>query len=425
MAELVDYASESIKQRFSDKEFAAKVNAVKTEVSSRLLNKYYSREIDDDFTREILNEVLEEKIAADASFVAQKEEIRELVFNILRGNDVLEDLINDDSITEIMVNGYENIYIERNGRLYKTEIKFFSEKDLEDLIQRIVSPINRSVNESHPIVDAHLENGDRVNVVLPPVSLVGPVLTIRKFGKHQLTIDDLTEGENPFMSEEAAEFLKMLVRTKHNLFISGGTGSGKTTLLNILSNFIPEDERIITIEDSAELKLTNVKDLISMEKRNANDQNVGEITIRDLIKTSLRMRPDRIIVGEVRGEETIDMLQAMNTGHDGSLSTGHANSAEDMLSRLETMAVIGTDMPISAIRDQISSAVDYIVHISRMHDKSRKLLEISEVLRDKDGKPCLNKIYEYNYKTGKLVRTKKQIVEHIKIDRAGEDVTQW
>lgn len=317
----------------------------------------------------------------------------ERTYHAFRGYDVLQPLIDDKSITEIMVNNHKEIFIERHGEVSQVDIQFESQQKLEDIIQSIVSKVNRVVNESTPIVDARLQDGSRVNVVLPPLALRGPVMTIRKFPEKALTIEDLIEFKA--ITKEAAAFLQDLVVAKYNIFIGGGTGSGKTTFLNVLSNFIPMDERIITIEDSAELQIKNVPNLVSLETRNANTEGKGEISIRELIKTSLRMRPNRIIVGEVRGAEALDMLQAMNTGHDGSLSTGHANSSSDMLSRLETMVLSGAQLPVQVIRQQINSAIDILIHLSRLRDHTRKVVSISELVGIKDGEIQLNPLYEF------------------------------
>lgn len=317
----------------------------------------------------------------------------ERTFYAFRGYDVLQPLIDDKSITEIMVNNHEEIFIERNGEVSQVNIKFESQQKLEDIIQSIVSKVDRVVNESSPIVDARLHDGSRVNVVLPPLALKGPVMTIRKFPEKPLMIEDLIEKKA--ITEDAASFLQDLVAAKYNIFIGGGTGSGKTTFLNVLSNFIPMQERIITIEDSAELQIKNVPNIVSLETRNANTEGKGQITIRDLIRTSLRMRPNRIIVGEVRGSEALDMLQAMNTGHDGSLSTGHANSTVDMLSRLETMVLSGASLPVQVIRQQINSAIDIMIHLSRLRDNTRKVVSISELVGIKDGEIQINPLYEF------------------------------
>ncbi|MEK3887602.1 CpaF family protein [Bacillus sp. FSL K6-3431] len=329
----------------------------------------------------------------------------ERTFNAFRGYDVLQPLIDDKSITEIMVNNHKEIFIERDGEVSQVDIEFESEQKLEDIIQSIVSKVDRVVNESSPIVDARLQDGSRVNVVLPPLALKGPVMTIRKFPEKPLMIEDLIEKKA--ITGEAASFLQNLVAAKYNIFIGGGTGSGKTTFLNVLSNFIPMQERIITIEDSAELQIKNVPNIVSLETRNANTEGKGQITIRDLIRTSLRMRPNRVIVGEVRGGEALDMLQAMNTGHDGSLSTGHANSTIDMLSRLETMVLSGAALPVQVIRQQINSAIDIMIHLSRLRDNSRKVVSISELVGLEGGEIQLNPLYEFVEEgegpTGKII----------------------
>lgn len=336
-------------------------------------------------------------------------QIRQAAFNSLLKYDVLQEYLEDDSITEIMINGKDNLFVEKNGCVYKTDKSFGTIEKLQDIIQQIVSGCNRTVNESSPIADARLETGERVNVVLPPIALNGPIVTIRRFPKEAITMDYLEDIGS--ITKEASEFLKELVKAKYNIFISGGTGSGKTTFLNALSQYIPKDERIITIEDSAELRLLQAENLVTLETRNKNFDNCEPITIRDLIKTSLRMRPERIIVGEVRSAEALDMLQAMNTGHDGSLSTGHANSTKDMITRLETMVLMGMDIPISAVRKQIAGGIDIFVHLGRMRDRTRKVLEISEVSGIKDGEIVLNKIYSYEsgcfMKVGELMNTEK------------------
>lgn len=323
----------------------------------------------------------------------EMKKIIDRIYHSFRGLGVLQPLLDDVTVTEIMINDYNEIFIEQAGQVFRTDIQFESRQRLEDTIQSIVSKVNRVVNESSPIVDARLEDGSRVNVVLPPVALKGPAMTIRKFPSKPITIEDLINFGA--ISEEAASFLEHLVEAKYNIFISGGTGSGKTTFLNVLSNFVPVDERIITIEDSAELQIRNVPNLVSLETRNKNTEGKGEVSIRDLIKSSLRMRPNRIVVGEVRGAEALDMLQAMNTGHDGSLSTGHANSIVDMLSRLETMVLSGAELPIEVIRNQISSAVDIMVHLTRFRDHSRKIVQISEVLGMEDGQVKLSNLFEF------------------------------
>lgn len=310
--------------------------------------------------------------------LSERNEIRKELFNSVRRLDILQELIDDNSVTEIMVNGTDGIFVERNGHLMLWDKCFLSRERVEDIAQQIVGKCNRIVNESVPIVDARLENGARVNIVMPPVALNGPIITIRRFPDTPIQMSQLIRWGA--VSQEAVDFLEKLVRAGYNIFISGGTGSGKTTFMNALSNFIPKDERIITIEDNAELQIQGVKNLVRMEARNANTEGKMEITIRDLIKSSLRMRPDRILIGEVRGSEAVDLLQALNTGHDGSVSTGHANSPQDMLSRLETMVLMGMELPLSAVRRQIASGIDIIVHLGRLRDRSRKVLEIIEIL---------------------------------------------
>ena len=327
---------------------------------------------------EIIHSVLEENSRRQFIPLKEKAALGKELFNAFRKLDILQELIEDDSITEIMINGTENIFLERDGRIFVSDKKFMSRRKLEDVIQQMVADCNRIVNEASPIVDARLADGSRVNVVLPPAAINGPIVTIRKFPKHRITMQQLLEYES--ISQEAAEFLIRLVRAGYNIFISGGTGSGKTTFLNALSDFIPKTERIVTIEDNAELQIMELPNLVRLEARNANVEGNGEISIRDLIRTSLRMRPDRIIVGEVRGKEAADMLQAFNTGHDGSLSTGHANNPRDMLSRLQMMVLMGMDIPLTAVQRQIAAGIDIMVHLGRLRDKSRKVLEIVEVL---------------------------------------------
>ncbi len=322
---------------------------------------------DDAQLEELIDQVVLEMAKQQWIPLVERLEMAKSTFNSLRRYDVLQPLIDDPEITEIMVNGRENIFVEMNGQIYKTDTVFESDLKLEDVIQNIVAKVNRVVNTSAPICDARLPDGSRVSIVLPPVALDGPILTIRKFSNRVIDMDRLIELGT--ISPEAAGFLNEVVLAKCNLFISGGTGTGKTTLLNILSNFIPSDERLITIEDSAELNIKNCKNLVRMETKNDNIEGKGAITIKALIKASLRMRPDRIVVGEVRGAEALDMLQAMNTGHEGSLSTGHANSALDMLSRLETMIITQENIPIRVLRTQIASALDIMVHLGRGEDK--------------------------------------------------------
>lgn len=355
-------------------------------------------QLSDEELEEKVEEIVNLRLSGIYCPIAQKLSIIQQVYSAIRGFGLLDSIIADDSITEVMINGPENVFIEQNGRLIRLDKQFESQRRLEDIIQRIVALAGREVNQANPICDTRLPDGSRVNVVLPPIALCGPTLTIRKFSKTPMTIEKLISYGS--LTREIADVLELLVKAKYNIFVAGGTGSGKTTFLNALSDFIPKDERIITIEDSAELQITGVENLVSLETRNANASGAGQITIRDLIKSSLRMRPERIIVGEVRGGEALDMLQAMNTGHDGSLSTGHANSTEDMLSRLETMVLQGeAGLPLPAIRQQIASAVDIIIHLSRLRDKSRKTMEICEVVGYEGGtdggRIILNPLYVF------------------------------
>ncbi|KWX73336.1 pilus assembly protein [Paenibacillus riograndensis] len=323
----------------------------------------------------------------------EKHTLVKKLFDSFRGLDVLQPLVDNPAITEIMINSHDEIFVEENGLIRRLPLAFESSSRLEDIIQSVVSGVNRVVNDSSPIVDARLKDGSRVNIVLPPVALKGPAMTIRKFPETPMTMNELIRREA--VSMEAAELLQMLVAAKYNIFISGGTGSGKTTFLNALSQFIPPQERVITIEDSAELQIVTVPNLVSLETRNANTEGRGEISIRDLIRSSLRMRPNRIVVGEVRGAECLDMLQAMNTGHDGCLSSGHSNSARDMVSRLETMVLSAADLPVAVVRQQIGSAIDIFVHLSRLRDRSRRVTEICEVAGVKEGEVVLNPLYEF------------------------------
>ena len=308
----------------------------------------------------------------------EKKEVIQRTFYAIRKLDVLQEILEDQEITEIMVNGPDQIFIEKQGRLEPYPKKFLSKEKLEDVIQQIVGKVNRTVNESSPIVDVRLQDGSRVNVVLPPVAINGPIVTIRKFPADPITMEYLVSIQSITM--QAAEFLKKLVQAKYNIFISGGTGSGKTTFLNALSAYIPKEERIITIEDSAELQIQNIPNLVRLEVRNANLEGKNEVTIRDLIRSALRMRPDRIILGEVRDAAAYDLLSVMNTGHDGSLSTGHANSPNDMLKRLEALVLTTVDIPLLAVRSQIASAIDIVVQLGRLRDRSRKVLEIDEMI---------------------------------------------
>jgi len=373
-----------------------------------------------------VEELVTQQLGGQYCSIEQRVSIVEQVYSSIRGFGLLDSIIKDETITEVMINGPENVFIEQSGRLFKLDKQFESQRKLEDIIQRIVGLAGREVNQANPICDTRLPDGSRVNVVLPPVALCGPTVTIRKFSKDPMTIEKLIAYGS--ITQDIADKLEILVKAKYNIFISGGTGSGKTTFLNALSNYIPKDERVITIEDSAELQIKGVENLVRLETRNANTAGAGAITIRDLIKSSLRMRPERIVVGEVRGGEALDMLQAMNTGHDGSLSTGHANSVHDMLSRLETMVLQGSaGLPLEAIRQQIASAVDIIIHLSRLRDKSRKTMEICEVVGYKDGEIILNPLYKFEEDenstlekvSGSLNRTENKMQNDFKLLLAG------
>lgn len=384
-----------------------------------------TRNVEDEEIHQVIADIVAEESRQRYMSLAEKREVMEGVFNSMRGLDVLQPLVDDPSITEIMINGPHHVFVEQSGRLYRKNVSFETNENLENVILNIVSKVNRTVNEANPIVDARLLDGSRVNVVLPPIALDGPTVTIRKFPEDPMTVQKLIAYGS--ITPEVAELLERMVKAKYNIFISGGTGSGKTTFLNALSNFIPKDERVITIEDSAELQIKGVDNLVRMETRNANMEGKGEVTIRDLIRSSLRMRPERIVVGEVRGAEALDMLQAMNTGHDGSLSTGHSNSTKDMLSRLETMVVSGNSIPIEAIRQQIASAIDIIIQLSRLRDKSRRTIEITEVVGYENGAIRLNPLYRFLEKgeepngriIGGLVRTENAMVHKGKFHNAG------
>ena len=353
-----------------------------------------TRETGEEELQDIILAVLEEE--GKERFIPLSDKIRlsRELFNSFRRLDILQDLLEDDAITEIMVNGTEHIFYEKGGRLYRSERRFASEERLNDVIQQIAGEANRYVNESSPVVDARLSDGSRVNAVLKPVAVNGPILTIRKFPAEAVTMGQLVRMGS--LTEEAAAFIEKLVAAKYNIFVSGGTGAGKTTFLNAMSAFIPKEERIITIEDNAELQIRGVENLVRLEARGANLDGEGAVTIRDLIRAALRMRPDRIIVGEVRGEETVDMISsAMLNGHSGSMSTGHANNPADMLHRLETMMMMGIDLPLAAIQRQIASALDIIIHLGRLRDKSRRVLKIEEVTGYEDGRICTETLYEF------------------------------
>ena len=368
----------------------------------------FGRELPDNELRElIVREMAQIEMLVGLS-IKERLYVEQRVFNSLRKLDVLEELLEDEHVTEIMVNGPKEIYFEKNGQFHKYPHVFASEEKLQDVIQQIVGRHNRVVNLSSPIVDTRLADGSRVNIVLFPIAIDGSAISIRKFSKKALDMETLVQMGA--LSKEVADFLRELVVCRYNLFISGGTSSGKTTFLNALSAYIPQEERIITIEDSAELQLQGSKNIVRLETRSRNTEGMKPITARELIHTALRMRPDRIIVGECRGEEALDMLQAMNTGHDGSLSTGHANSTEDMLNRLETMVLMGMDLPLTAVRQQIASGIDILIHLERGRDQKRRVVEISEVLGVKDGVICLQKLYEYEnglVRRGKLQRREK------------------
>ena len=417
---------------------------LQSEIISRLKSEMQNHvdltNLSDNQLKTVISEALDKKTrqvkeqpsSADVELLTlnfkEKKRITAAVFEAVRGLGVLGGIIVDPDVTEVMINGYEDIFIEKDGRLIKLDSKFESRRELEIIITKFVSKAGRAVNESEPIVDFRLEDGSRVNVVMQPIALNGPIVTIRRFPKEAMTVEKLiTLGS---ITAEVSEVLKLLVVAKYNIFVCGGTGSGKTTFLNALSNFIPHDERIITIEDSAELQIKNIKNLVQLETRNAGVDGSGAVTIRDLIKSALRMRPERIVVGEVRGAEALDMLQAMNTGHDGSLSTGHANSTSDILSRLETMVLQGAEgLPLEAIRQQIASAIDIIIHLSRLRDKSRRTMEIVEVqgydISKREIK--LNTLFEFRESgesnkgrvSGKLTRTSSPMGNTFKLTTAG------
>ncbi|MDE7307566.1 MAG: CpaF family protein [Lachnospiraceae bacterium] len=385
-----------------------------------------------DFTRDLSNEEIYSLIDNEIietgrhQFISltQKEQLRRILFNSIRGYDILQELIDDHEITEIMINGYNNIFIEKDGSLIKSDFHFSSPEKLQDVIQQIVSNVNRRVNEASPIADARLYDGSRVNIVLNPIALNGPAVTIRKFSESPMTIQNLIDFHS--ITIEAADYLKQLVLSGYNIFVCGGTGSGKTTFLNALSNFIPVTERVITIEDSAELQISNIPNLVRLEARQANTEGKNEITIRDLIRSALRMRPDRLLVGEIRGAEALDMLTAFNTGHDGSMSTGHGNSPKDMLRRMETMVLMGVDMPVSAIKGQIASALDIMIYLGRLRDHSRRVLEITEIADYKNDEIILNPLFVFHEEEeiygkikGTLKRTNNPLINTLKLQMAG------
>ncbi len=372
------------------------------------------RELSDEEILEAIDDLIVNTLHDSGVNLKEKVQLRQELFYSVRKLDVLQELIEDEGITEIMVNGPDSIFVERNGRLLKWHKSFTDKEKLEDVIQQIVGKCNRVVNESSPIVDARFQNS-RVNAVVYPVALNGPILTIRRFPDKPITMDKLINLGS--ITQECAGFLEKLVKARYSIVIGGGTGSGKTTFLGALSNYIPKDERIITIEDNAELKIQGIANLVRLEAKAANGNGSPAITIRDLIRSALRMRPDRIIVGEVRGQEAVDMLQALNTGHEGSLGTAHANSTQDMLARLEVMVLMGMDLPLEAIRRQIASGVDILIHLGRMRDKSRKVLEISEVCGFYQGEIKLQVLYQWQEENG-LVQV-SSLVHREKLERAG------
>lgn len=405
--------------------YLASRDALRERIMSRI---DFSRKVEDKEVLDLIDDHITSSVPAmlENLSVEEKKKLRQDLFHSIRRLDVLQELVEDPQITEIMVNGPNSIFIEKAGELRPCKAVFSSMGKLEDVIQQIVGESNRVVNTSSPIVDCRLANGDRVNVVLHPVAVNGPILTIRRFPQKPITMEDLLHFGS--ISEEVSAFLAKCVKAGLNIFISGGTGSGKTTFLNVMSDCIGTDERVITIEDNAELQIRHVPNLVQLEARNANVEGCRPITIRDLIKSSLRMRPDRIIVGEVRGPEAIDMIQAMNTGHDGSMSTGHANSAADMLSRLETMILMGMELPISAVRGQLSSGIDMIVHLGRLRDRSRKLLEVVEVTGMEEGQIKLSALYRFREtgeKDGRIIgcwEKENEITHRFKFERAGISV---
>lgn len=403
---MIEEAQESIRNKI-----LANLNMTKT--TDDMLEAQVRREVDLYFSGKYIS-------IEDKAFLCDQ------IFSSIRGFGLLDAIIADDTVTEVMINGPDKIFIEKSGKLMELKERFESEEKLQDVIQRIVAQAGREVNQANPIVDTRLPDGSRVNVVLPPISLNGSIVTIRKFSKEPMTVEKLIQYGS--ITPQIAKALQLLVHAKYNIFICGGTGSGKTTFLNAISNYIPSDERVITIEDSAELQIVNIDNLVSLETRNANTAGVGLISIRDLIKSALRMRPDRIIVGEVRGAEALDMLQAMNTGHDGSLSTGHANSTRDMLSRLETMVLTGAEgLPLEAVRQQIASAVDIMIHLSRLRDRSRRTMEITEVVKYDKGEIQLNPIYQFEEDedstidrvSGELKRTDRPFINDFKLKLMG------
>ena len=401
------------------------MDRIKEKIRERVLQQVPTGvDVDEKYLADAIDRVITEIGQEQYMRFGDRKKMRREIFNSMRKLDVLQELIETDEITEIMINGPDHIFVEKEGQLYETGLTFESVERLEDIAQQIASEGNRIVNESVPILDVRLADGSRVNIVMPPIALEGPVITIRKFPKEPLTMEKLVAMGA--ITPEADRYLKGLVEAKYNIFISGGTGAGKTTFLNVLSNFIPKEERVITIEDSAELQIQNIANLVRLEARNRNVEGKNEVTIRDLVKSALRMRPDRIIVGEIRDSAAIDLLTAMNTGHDGSLSTGHANSPKDMLNRLETLFLMGLEIPLAAIRQQIASGIDIMIHLGRLRDKSRRVLEISEVGSVVDGKIELHPLFVFEEQgetdgrvKGHLVRTKAVFSATEKAERAG------
>ncbi|MCR5801502.1 MAG: CpaF family protein [Lachnospiraceae bacterium] len=385
-------------------------SGIKKIIRDRIREKMdFTRDYSDDEVQDLIDDEIMTSEETEQLSVPDKRKICNEIFDSLRRLDILQKYVDDPSVTEIMINGRDRIFVEKNGQLSELEECFEDDEKLGDVIQQIVAGCNRAVNEASPIVDARLANGSRVNVVMNPVALNGPIVTIRRFPDKPIDMNRLLELNS--LTLEAASFLSDLVKAKYNIFISGGTGSGKTTFLNVMSGYISQDERVITIEDSAELQIQGIRNLVRLETRSRTTEGAEEISIRDLIRASLRMRPDRVVIGEVRGAEALDMLQAMNTGHDGSMSTGHANSAKDMMSRLENMVLMGADLPLPAIRQQIASGLDLIVHLGRLRDRSRRVQEITEVLGYENGEIRLNPIYEFeedDYKDGKVIGSLKK-----------------
>lgn len=385
-------------------------------IKDELYRSYNLSALNDEELKHLIYRLYSERSRSAAQSEAERKHAVQYIFSSIRGFGILDFLLGDEEISEIMVNSCREVFVEKNGRVSKSGLQFESIGEMEDVIQRIVNRAGREVNQANPIVDTRLGGGERVNIVLPPIAIGSPVITIRRFPNHRITMEDLISFGS--ITREAAEFLKLLVRAKYNIFISGGTSSGKTTFLNALTDYIPKQERIITIEDSAELQITRIENLVRMETRNANTSGAGEVTMQDLIKTSLRMRPERIIVGEVRGKEALDMLNAMNTGHDGSLSTGHANSSYDMLRRLETMVMQGSyGLPLTAVRRDIASSIDIIVHLGRIDGKQRSVFSIDEVGGIENDKIVLNSLFEL--RDGVLVSTGKSLIHTFKLREYG------